>query len=122
MSDLRKLDQSLQFGDGLSLPVEQLGVIGDLQDVAVCPGIHVPVASVSQIAQAMNSPTIFTATGAYVLKPDAKVEFRKDDIMFKASLKRGLYVARTKHVMRALKENARGDVDSSSESDDEEEK
>ena len=103
---LRTSTWTMTFGGGDVHKIEQLGVIGDLKTVAIMSNIHVPVASISQLATDMKCTTVFTKDRAYVRKPGYAASFSAKDVMFTAEQSKGLYVTTTSSFIEDIKANS----------------
>jgi hypothetical protein len=102
VDNIRRSDWTMSFGNGNVAPIEQLGSIGALRDVALCTSMRVSVASISQLATEMECVTVFTGERAYVLKPGKLVKFKEEDVMITAKQRKGLYLASTAKFVDAI--------------------
>jgi hypothetical protein len=91
MTNKESSDWTISFGNGTTSTISEKGHIGNLKEVSICPDIVVPVISVSQIADQLDCPVIFTSHQAYVLRPNAVVQFRQSDVMIMTDQVNGLY-------------------------------
>ena len=106
VNNIRRADWTMTFGNGQKAPIEQLGSIGSLNEVALCKSMHVSVASISQIANDLDCVTVFTNAKAYVLKPGAIINLKKKDVMLTADQEKGLYMAKTVKFVDAIVANS----------------
>jgi len=67
---IKNSDWTMTFGNGHVAPIEQLGSIGGLKDVAICKGMHVAVASVSHLAKDLGCICLPLARGPTFSDPE----------------------------------------------------
>ena len=115
IKNIKNSDWTMTFGNGHVAPIEQLGSIGGLKDVAICKGMHVAVASVSHLAKDLECVTVFTGERAYILRPGATANIKAADVILTAKQKNGLYTITTSQFVEAVIDNSPDDESSDDE-------
>jgi hypothetical protein len=102
MTDLTDSNQQLVCANGSTNAITTVGSVGELKDIIVCNDFHKNLASIPRLAKDNKMCTIFTPLGSYVLKPNARMSWKADDVLLYAPLKKGLYQAPLNEVLNRL--------------------